>query len=48
MRESELNILATPWIDAQVAYLLVGHHANMSLIDRKVTNQPMNHANIKL
>ena len=42
MKESELNVLVTIWANAQVAYLLAGHRVNMSLIDEKVTNQPMN------
>ena len=42
MKESELNVLATPWVNAWVAYLLAGCRANLSLIDEKVTSWPMN------
>ena len=42
MKESELNVLATPWVNAPVTYLLAGCRANISLIDENVANQPLN------
>ena len=42
MKESELDELANPWINAQVTYFIASHRANTSLADEKVTNQPMN------
>ena len=46
IKESDLNVLATPWVNSQVTYLLVGHRANTSLTDEKVTNWPMNPINL--
>ena len=38
MKENNCDALATPWVNTQVTYLLVGHRVNSSLIDEKVTN----------
>ena len=42
IKESDLDALVTPWVNAKGTYLLSGHRVNTSLIDEKVTNQPMN------
>ena len=46
IKESRPDALATPWVNSQVAYLLAGCKMNMSLIDKKVANWPMNPANL--
>ena len=42
IKESKLDVLATPWVNAWVTYLLAVHWANMKCIGGKVTKQPMN------
>ena len=46
IKESKLNALTTPWVNAQVAYLLADNRANMSFIDEKVTNWPLDPTNL--
>ena len=46
IKESELNVLATPWVNAKVTYIPADHRANMPLVDRKVATWPINLTNL--
>ena len=41
IKERNFNVLATPWVNTQVTYLLAGHRANTSSVDEKVAKWPM-------
>ena len=46
MRESELNVLATPWVNTWVTYLQACCRANTSLVAEEVANQVMDPTNL--